>query len=228
MMKQTLCLICVLLLISLFGCTSEKIYDDNNYPAESVNESISASYAALKITSFEEIAEETKKATPDSDIYNLNELVFYYVPAEIIVKSQATLNAIFIKDRYVSIHYDLNKLPENKSFKDIAEAEAARLTNTIKLVWTRNADGEKLLCNTIETLNLSQLGDSTLYYYTDISLPSSPDIMLCKSIYWVNESYMFCLNIPMDLYKEWIQNETETMSISELTALTKVDVVISK
>lgn len=216
-MKRLLCLIILIfvLIITVVGCSRKDI-------SATATDNLAIDYEPLEIMSFEGINEAKKNVDVKNDIYNLNALEFYYVPSDII--TDAKLNAIRIKDRYVCIYYYLNEL-DFESFENSDEKEIARIENTIKLEWIRNADGGELLKNTINQLHLKQMDSDGLYYYADITYPSDPEVTLSKSIYWVEDGYMFNLDVPVDLFTENKEAGIESTSFAKLASVEKIEVI---
>ena len=107
-------------------------------------------------------------------------------------------------------------------FETADEEEIARISNTVKLEWTRNEDGSALLANTVEQLSLTELFDG-MYYY-DITYPTQPDTVLARSFFWVHDGYMFNLDIPDELYMT-IPAQASISSLAEwdFTELERID-----
>ena len=215
-MKRFLCLTILVfaLITTVVGCSREDITANTD--------NLGVDYEPLRITSSEGINEAKKNVNVKNDIYNLKALEFYYVPSDII--TDAKLDAILIKDRYVCSYYYLKEL-DFESFENSDEEEIARIENTIKLEWIRNADGEELLKNTINQLKLKQMDSDGLYYYADITYPSEPDVVLSKSIYWVEDGYMLNLDVHVDLFNENKEAGIESSSFTKLTSVEKIETI---
>lgn len=135
-----------------------------------------------------------KKASAEEDIHNLKELDHLYVPT--MPLQEMVLDAITVRDRYVCIYYCLEAL-DSSEVEAPDDEEIARISNTVKLEWVRNEDGEELLTNTIEQLSLTEYYDG-IYYY-NITYPTQPDTILAQSFFWVHDGFMFNLDIPFDV-----------------------------
>ena len=86
--------------------------------------------------------------------------------------------------------------------ENLNEAEIEGIANSIKLVWSRNDDGKKLLEYGIRNMALKPLDEAGLYYYMDVSYPTQPDEVLTILIYWVQDGMRFNLQVPIELYNQ--------------------------
>ncbi len=213
-MKRCYCLVALacVFIISSVACSSEGA-------TANISNTLAVAYEPLEIVSFEGISEAKKNFDAKNDIYKLNDLEFYYIPSHIA--SRAKLDAILIKESYVCIYYYLKDL-NFKRFENPDEEEIERIENTIKLEWTRNADGDELLINTIKQLQLKQMDSNGITYYIDIYYPTEPERILAKSIYWVEDGYMFNLDVPIMLFNEEKEVGTEASIIAKLASVEKI------
>ena len=220
----------LLLSILLAGCsnneaaslnvkTSDSIpVDDAAHPSDTAPAEtimLSASYEPLTFYSFDEFADAVAKATPENDMYHLSDISYYYVPSFHI--ANVTLDAILVKDRYVCFYYYLENL-NTKEFSSPDTAEIALISNTIKLEWVRNANGNASLEHAKTLFNLKELQNG-IYYY-DITYPTQPDVTLAKSIFWVYDGYMFNLDIPQSVFASRASAE----SLAEFINIQKISI----
>ncbi len=158
-------------------------------------------------TSFEDFETQMKSEGALRDV-NLGGLNSYYIPTEIIQLTKANINHIRVKQTYVSLNYDVKDIDYEK-FDDPHEKERAMWGNTISFVWYRVDDADSWLNRYIEVIPLEPLYKGSSYYYFNIIHPSEPDMVLAKSIYWIENGYCFNLDIPIDVYEDQIQKQTQ-------------------
>jgi hypothetical protein len=211
--RTILALSLVAMFLVLFGCHQNDTSQTDN-TLENNNGGVSYSFEPLIFYSQDDLITAVNEINPEDDMYNLSELDFYYLPTNLI--SEATLDAITVKDRYVCVYYFLTDMEIN-DYSSADEEEIARISNTIKLEWIRNEIGEDLLRNTVEQFNLKEYSNGVFYY--DISYPTQPESILAKSFFWVSEGYRFNLDVPIEMFRLIENNEN---SISLLTIIDKV------
>lgn len=211
--RMILALSLVAMFLVLFGCRQNEASLTSNDMENNFGR-VSYSFEPLIYYSQEELIAAVNEINPEDDMYNLSGLDFYYLPTNLI--SEATLDAITVKDRYVCVYYFMANM-DLKDFSSADEEEIARISNTIKLEWIRNEIGEDLLKNTIEQFNLKEFGGGVFYY--DISYPTQPESVLAKSFFWVSEGYRFNLDVPIEMYR-MIENNENTISL--MTTIDKV------
>lgn len=205
----------VVLCIFLSACSENSALHENDVTH---NEGHVAAYDFEPLTfySFDSLTASIKeiKGNTAEDIHNLRGIDYFYIPAAPL--QNLMLDAITVKERYVCIYYYLEEL-DFSAFKTVDEEEIARICNTVKLEWTRNEDGSKLLANTAEQLSLTELFDGI--YYCDITYPTQPDTILARSFFWVHDGYMFNLDIPFGAYMT-LQSRG---SLDSFTGLEKIE-----
>ena len=145
------------------------------------------------------------------DMYNLSGINYYYIPSGLF--TGITLDAITVKERYVCLYYYYEDLC-NTDFPSADDEEIARIANTLKLEWVRNAVGEELLSNTIEQLSLKELSNGI--YYFDITYPTQANIVLAKSLFWVQDGYMFNLDIPQSVFESFFSRSDFPYGLTEI------------
>lgn len=172
--------------------------------------------AAIEFSSVEDFISAVQSTDANDNTSILHDVDHFYLPLNFI--TEAHLNTIVVSERYICLYYSLNEInPDGYISAD--EEEIARISSTIKFEWTRNADGNTLLSNTVTQLNLSKLADG-IYYY-DISYPTDTDHILSKSFYWVTDGYMFNLDIPIEVYSE-IENRSDLTDL--ITASRRIEI----
>jgi hypothetical protein len=146
---------------------------------------------------------------------DLDYLSFYYTSK--VANDIAKLDSILASSRYLSVYYSLAPL-EEIIFESPDDEEVARLSVTLKLEWERDPKGESLLKNTVKQQNLT--AHSGELYYADLSNPTFPDGTLAKSFYWVQDGYMFNLDIPIAIYDMYVSSDR----FAEITQLDRIDI----
>ncbi len=202
---------CIVFLLVLTGCSVNTDAQNTNIPIDNPEATVTGysdpQVDAFTVRSFEELNNAVKSDNAKSDV-NLKGLNYYYTPADIVDNTNASIDSIRVTARYVSQYFSIKKV-DYEEFQSSGDAEVARLSNTIKLTWTRSEDGKLLLSTRIENLELKPLYEGSSYYYFDISHPSRPNEVLGKSIFWVEDGFCFNLDIPIDVYENQIQKETQ-------------------
>ena len=214
-MAACLCLVVALAIPMLNNDSPEPMAQDEGHV-------IAYDFEPLTFYSFDSLTAsiEEMRGNATEDIHNLGGIEHLYIPAAASLQ-ELMLDAITVKERYVCIYYYLEELDFSK-FETADEEEIARISNTVKLEWTRNEDGSALLANTVEQLSLTELFDG-MYYY-DITYPTQPDTVLARSFFWVHDGYMFNLDIPDELYMT-IPAQASISSLAEwdFTELERID-----
>ncbi len=212
-LEKALLVILIIFIFLFAGCSNSDVKQNNSQQmTDDVKPSANTSGAPLEtyqteaddgpleVTSFEELEQKISGASKN-DGYGLDSLQFYYVPTELVELYNAKIDTIYIRERYVALYYYINDFDESK-VKDIYERENGVLSNTIKLVWTRNEDGNLLLKNTIEQLKLLPLDDGGTYYFCDIPSMADRNTILAKSIYWAQDGYCYQLDVPVEVFEQ--------------------------
>ena len=217
---------CLALLLILSGCGKDgseqalEEAEDVHLAEEGSDEEVIIEPLALK--SFEEIGEAKEKVEDQYDYYNLNDLEYYYVPSEQVLNafSYAKLDSIIIEDRYIRQWYALSET-DYTSIENADERETARTSGALKLEWIRNAVGEELLNSTIDQLKLNALNEDSRFYYRDIINPADSKTVLARSLYWVEEGYLFNMDIPISDFGKWFEAWTQEAPEGALTLVKK-------
>jgi hypothetical protein len=199
------------------GCANGESLEESAFANES-DSIVAYDFEPLTFYSFDDFVESIIENDVGSDMYNLSGLAYYYIPSEAI--TGITLETITVNERYVCLYYYLEDL-RNKNYSSADEEEIARIANTVKLEWVRNADGESLLSNTIEQLSLKELTGGI--YYFDISYPTMASVVLSKSLFWVHDGYMFNLDIPQSMYETLITTYNTNEIFTEITKIRITD-----
>lgn len=230
MKRRILLCSCLALLLILSGCGKdsseqalEEVEDVHLAEEGSDEETI---IEPLTLKSFEEIDEAKEKVDDQYDYYNLNDLEYYYIPSEQVLKafSYYKLDLIYIEDRSISIYYRLSET-DLTAIENADEQEAARISGALKLEWIRNAVGEELLKNTVDQLNLTPLNEDSRFYYSDIVYPADSKTVLARSLYWVQEGYLFTMDIPIGVFGKWLEAWTQEAPEGELALVEKTAVL---
>lgn len=127
------------------GCANDEVLSDSGLVSGDT-EVIAYDFEPLTFYSFDDFVDAIVNIDAEADMHNLSGIDHYYIPAESI--KNISLDAITVKERYVCLYYYLDDLTGVK-YSSADDAEIARISNTIKLEWTRKDDGETLLSNTI-------------------------------------------------------------------------------
>jgi len=214
-------LIIVILCVFLSACSGNSALHEDDM-AQDEGHVIAYDFEPLTFYSFDSLTAsiEEMRGNATEDIHNLGGIEHLYIPAAASLQ-ELMLDTITVKERYVCIYYYLEEL-DFSEFETADEEEIARISNTVKLEWTRNEDGSALLANTVEQLSLTELFDG-MYYY-DITYPTQPDTVLARSFFWVHDGYMFNLDIPDELYMT-IPAQASISSLAEwdFTELERID-----
>jgi hypothetical protein len=202
-------------------CKADTVYvNKSEKPIE-----LSISKDSLKLSSLEELKSAKGKAAEAGDDSILNELEYFYIPDIVSTQTQAKLRSINIKDRNISLFYDLTDIYYTQ-IEDTDENVIFEMTNTITFKWERDISGRYLLNNAIESYQLVLLGGDRIYY-KDISYPKESGEILVRNIYWVNDGYYFRLSIPIKLYNDLFikdgKSEISAEDLELLTSLSRVD-----
>jgi hypothetical protein len=211
--------LCIIIIIFslLTGCANSESLEESAFANES-NSIVAYDFEPLTFYSFDDFIDSIVEIDAGSDMYNLSDLAYYYTPSESI--AGITLETITVNERYVCLYYYLEDL-SNKNYPSADDEEIARIANTVKLEWVRNADGESLLSNTINQLSLKELTSGI--YYCDISYPTRVSVILSKSLFWVHDGYMFNLDIPQSMYETLNTTYNTNEVFTEITKIRITD-----